>query len=163
MTNALKAQWTTCNLKNGKRSELFVKNFLVTIALPTSKTLSRIYCIHMNCLNAKFLWRFDHFLMSLLNFYPENLGSMSDEHGQRFHQQIAEIFIEPRYKGKSTTASTCMLADFCWMLQQDAPEVLYKWKNHAKHFSSFCAWHHVVFKMFTYNFCRIYKMMSTRP
>lgn len=29
-----------------------------------------------------------HFLLSHLNFFPENLGSMSDEQGERFHQDL---------------------------------------------------------------------------
>ena len=32
-----------------------------------------------------------HILYSHLNFFPENLGTVSDEHGERFHQDIAEI------------------------------------------------------------------------
>lgn len=29
-----------------------------------------------------------HFLHSHLHFFPENLGDVSDEHGERFHQEI---------------------------------------------------------------------------
>jgi len=29
-----------------------------------------------------------HFLESHLDFFPENLGEVSDEHGKRFHQGI---------------------------------------------------------------------------
>ena len=29
-----------------------------------------------------------HFLHSHLYFFPENLGDVSDEHGERFHQDI---------------------------------------------------------------------------
>ena len=36
-----------------------------------------------------------HFLHSHLSFFPENMGSVSDEHGERFHQEIAEY--EKRY------------------------------------------------------------------
>ena len=32
-----------------------------------------------------------HIRHSHLDFLPENLGAVSDEHGQRFHQDIAEI------------------------------------------------------------------------
>ena len=38
-----------------------------------------------------------HFLSSDLEFFPENCGSVSDEHGERFHQDIAPM--EGRYKG----------------------------------------------------------------
>ena len=32
-----------------------------------------------------------HFLSSLLEFFPENCGSLSDKHGERFHQGIAAM------------------------------------------------------------------------
>ena len=39
-----------------------------------------------------------HFLFSHLNFFPLNCGGMSDEHGERFHQDISVM--EHRFKGK---------------------------------------------------------------
>jgi hypothetical protein len=39
-----------------------------------------------------------HFLGSHLDFFPENLGAVSDEHGERFHQDIYKM--EKRYQGK---------------------------------------------------------------
>ncbi|CAK9820022.1 hypothetical protein ANTQUA_LOCUS10411 [Anthophora quadrimaculata] len=38
-----------------------------------------------------------HFSHSHLNFFPENLGNVSDEHGERFHQEMKTI--ERRYQG----------------------------------------------------------------
>ena len=70
-----------------------------------------------------------HFLMSHLNFFPDNMGSVSDEHGERFHQDITVM--EKRYKGKWSPA---MLADYCWTLQRDAPDVPYKRVATSKHF-----------------------------
>ena len=32
-----------------------------------------------------------HFLHSHLDFFPENCGAVSDEHGERFHQQISNM------------------------------------------------------------------------
>ena len=57
-----------------------------------------------------------HFLHSHLSFFPENPSDLSDEHGERFHQDIAAM--ETRYKGKWSPA---MLADFIWSLQRDEP------------------------------------------
>ncbi|UYV76875.1 LAMA2 [Cordylochernes scorpioides] len=37
-----------------------------------------------------------HFLHSHLDFFPENLGAVSDEHGERFHQDISSM--EKRYQ-----------------------------------------------------------------
>jgi len=31
-----------------------------------------------------------HFLESHLDFFPENLGEVNDEHGERFHQDIMD-------------------------------------------------------------------------
>ena len=38
-----------------------------------------------------------HFLQSHLDFFPENCGVVSDEHGERFHQDISSM--EKRYEG----------------------------------------------------------------
>lgn len=62
-----------------------------------------------------------HFMHSHLDFFPENLGSVSDEHGEKFHQTLAKI--EARYKGKS---SVSMLADYCWSIQHEALEIKHK-------------------------------------
>jgi len=58
-----------------------------------------------------------HFLESHLDFLPENLGEVSDEHGERFHQDI--LAKEKRYQGKWTSS---MLADYCQTLKRDVPE-----------------------------------------
>ena len=55
-----------------------------------------------------------HFLMSHLELFPENLGVVNDEQGERFHQDISTM--ERRNKGKW---SPTMLADYCWMLKRD--------------------------------------------
>ena len=56
-----------------------------------------------------------HFMDSYLNFFPENMCGASDEHGERFHQEISEM--ENRYKGKP---SPSLLADYCWTLERDS-------------------------------------------
>ena len=61
-----------------------------------------------------------HFLFSHLDFFPLNCGAVSDEHGQRFHQDISVM--EHRYKGKWRAV---MLGDYCWMMKRDAPETKY--------------------------------------
>jgi hypothetical protein len=48
-----------------------------------------------------------HFLGSHLDFFPENLGAVSDEHERDFHQAIYNM--EKRYQGKW---SLSMLADY---------------------------------------------------
>ena len=61
-----------------------------------------------------------HFLSSHLDFFPENRSSVSDEHGERFHQDIAAI--EGRYKGKW---SPSMIADYCWTLMRDSSNLMF--------------------------------------
>jgi hypothetical protein len=55
-----------------------------------------------------------HFLDSHLDFFPKNLGAVSFEHGERFHQDISTI--EKRYQG---TLSPSMLIDYCWTLRRN--------------------------------------------
>ena len=62
-----------------------------------------------------------HFLHSHLPFFHKNLGAVSDEHGERFHQDIAVI--EKRFKGKWSNG---MLVEYCWSLKGDKPEQEHK-------------------------------------
>ena len=52
-----------------------------------------------------------HYLHSHLDWFPENCGDVSDEQGERFHQDIKGM--ERRYQGKW---SSSMLADYSWCL-----------------------------------------------
>ena len=70
-----------------------------------------------------------HFLHSHLNFFPPNLGAVSDEHGERFHQDITQM--ESNYQGKWNPG---MMEDFCWMLLRDIPEVKYIRSSKKTHF-----------------------------
>ncbi|GBN30600.1 hypothetical protein AVEN_216119-1 [Araneus ventricosus] len=56
-----------------------------------------------------------HFLHSHLEYFPDNLGKMSDEQGERFHQDIKEI--ERRYQGRWDVN---MMADYCLCLKRDS-------------------------------------------
>lgn len=70
-----------------------------------------------------------HFLHSHLNFFPSNLGAVSDEHGERFHQDI--LSMEIRYQGKW---SPNMLADYCWNLKRDVRDPKYRRKSYRATF-----------------------------
>ena len=48
--------------------------------------------------------------------FPENLGKVSDEQGERFHQDMKVM--ETRYQGRWDAA---MMADYCWTLKRDIP------------------------------------------
>jgi len=70
-----------------------------------------------------------HFLESHLNFFPENLGEVSDEHSERFHQDI--LAMEKRYQCKWTSS---MLADYYWTLKRDVLVANYRRKSYASTF-----------------------------
>lgn len=55
-----------------------------------------------------------HFLNSHMDFFARQLATESDEHGERFHQEIMQM--EERYRGKFLDR---MLADFCWSTYDD--------------------------------------------
>lgn len=54
-----------------------------------------------------------HYLHSHLDHFPHNLGDLSEEQGERFHQDIKTM--EDRYQGRWDTH---MMADYCWNLQR---------------------------------------------
>ena len=64
-----------------------------------------------------------HFLHSHLDFLPPNLGKVSDEQGERFHQDISVI--EGRYQSRFYAN---MMKDFCCYLQRESKGSSYKRK-----------------------------------
>ena len=70
-----------------------------------------------------------HFLESHLDFFPENIGEVSNEHDERFHQDI--LAMEKRYQDKRISS---MLADYCWTLKRGVPEANYWRKSYASTF-----------------------------
>ena len=63
-----------------------------------------------------------HFLFSHLESFQDNLGDVSDEQGERFHQDIK--IMEDRYQGRWDKR---MMADFCWSKARDGKDV-----NHSR-------------------------------
>jgi len=62
-----------------------------------------------------------HMLHSHLDYFPQNLGAVSEEQGERFHQDL--LLIETRYKGKW---SCTMMADYCWSICRSlVPNAIY--------------------------------------
>ena len=54
-----------------------------------------------------------HYLHSHLEFFPENLGDESDEHGEKFHQDFSHY--EIRFNKKQQKS---LLGDYCWNVAQ---------------------------------------------
>ena len=65
-----------------------------------------------------------HFLDSHPDFFPDNLGAVSDENGERFHQDISVL--EKRYQGER---SARMPSDYCWTLKRDVPDAKHRRKS----------------------------------
>jgi hypothetical protein len=59
-----------------------------------------------------------------INFFPDNLGTVSDEQGERFHQYISAL--EKRYQGQM---SARMLSDYCWTMKRDVPDAKHRRKS----------------------------------
>jgi hypothetical protein len=57
-----------------------------------------------------------HYLHSHLDRFPESFGDLSEEQGERFHQDIKTM--EARYQGRRNAHMT---ADYCWNLMWDCP------------------------------------------
>ena len=58
-----------------------------------------------------------HFLNSHLDLFPENLGDVSNEQGERFPQDTKTM--EERYQGRWHIK---MMAGYCWNLKHDKPD-----------------------------------------
>lgn len=69
-----------------------------------------------------------HFLHSHLDFFPSNMGAISDEHGERFHQEIYDM--EQRYHGMRNSS---MMADYCWSIQRETNFENYTRKSKRSH------------------------------
>ena len=65
-----------------------------------------------------------HFLHSHLACFPENKGDVSDEQGERFHQDISDM--EVCYQG---CWDATMLADYCWSIKRNDAEASHSRKS----------------------------------
>ena len=72
-----------------------------------------------------------HFLFSHLDRFPENLGDLSEEQGERFHQDIRTM--EERYQGRWNAN---MMADYCWSIQNKTDVSTHARKAYNKQFFS---------------------------
>ena len=65
-----------------------------------------------------------HFLRSQLDYFPQNCGDLSEEQGERFHQDIRVM--EVRYQGRWDVN---VLADYCWCLKRDVVDTQHRRKS----------------------------------
>ncbi|KAJ4451707.1 hypothetical protein ANN_03177 [Periplaneta americana] len=70
-----------------------------------------------------------HFLMDHIDYFPENLGVLSEEQGERLHQNLKEV--ERRYQGRWDIN---MMADYCWSIARDDSSREYSRTSHTLRF-----------------------------
>jgi hypothetical protein len=59
-----------------------------------------------------------HFLHAHLDLFPGNLGAVSEEQGEPFHQDVKEM--EQRYHGRWNVN---MMGDYCWTVHREITEM----------------------------------------
>jgi hypothetical protein len=69
------------------------------------------------------------FLDCRLEFFLENIGTVSDEHGKRFHKDISTM--GRLYQDEWTHS---MLVDYCFTLRRDVPLAKYNRKSSSATF-----------------------------
>ena len=90
-----------------------VNNFLGNSKNPEYKEIVKTLLDNFHILGCNMSVKV-HFLHGHLAYFPENLGTLSEEQGERFHQDI-EI-MEKSYQGRWNVN---MIADYCWCLMRD--------------------------------------------
>ncbi|GBM64476.1 hypothetical protein AVEN_194234-1 [Araneus ventricosus] len=118
----------TSERKTWKSLKLVITSFLGNKKSPNYKSILEKVIKKFNILGCSMSLKV-HFLDSHLDYFPENLGAVSEEQGERFHQDIKEM--ERRYQGKWNAS---MIADYCWMLQRYNPCEFYNRKSDERTF-----------------------------
>ena len=65
-----------------------------------------------------------HYLHRYLDWFPENLGNVSKEQSERFHQDIKVM--EERYQGRWDCN---MMVDYCWSPKRNCPDFVHARKS----------------------------------
>ena len=105
-----------------------VKFFLGKTKVPNYKELVEILLTSLHQLGANMSIKL-HFLQSHLACFPENLGDVSDQQGERFHHNISDM--EVRYED---CWNATMLADYCWSIKRDDTGAFHSRKSLERQF-----------------------------
>lgn len=108
-----------------KAMEKVITGFLGNYRDPNYKENIRAMIDSFQRINANMSLKL-HFLRDHVDEFVDNLGAYSDQHGERFHQEIQTM--EKRY-GSGNIQS--MLADHCWFLIRETPNYSTMWKRNA--------------------------------
>ena len=76
-----------------------------------------------------------YFLHSHLDRFPDNLGDLSEEQGERFHQDMK--IMEERYQGRW---NVYMMADYYCSVQRDCPGRSHSRKSYKRRFEMLNDW-----------------------
>lgn len=95
------------------------------------------------------------FLDCRLDLFLKNHGTLSDEHGERFHKDISTI--ERRHQGEWTRT---MLVDYCCKLRSDVPLAKYSRKSSSVTFQVKCT---VCNKMWVRGFFKFWQHATQKP
>ena len=104
---------TKFELQAWKAFVLVVKNFLSNNKASNHEELIANMLYAFKNLESNMIIKM-HYLFSHMDRFPENLGAMSDEQGERFHQDIKKM--ETRYQECWDSA---VMTDYCWTLKRD--------------------------------------------
>jgi hypothetical protein len=102
--------------KRGRSSFGDVTKFLGNTKHPNYTNIVKKVLDSFKCLGCSMSSEL-HFLHSHLDYFAENLGSLSEGEGKRFHKDVKEI--ERSDQGRWNIN---MLVDDWWMLKQEVPE-----------------------------------------
>ncbi|CAK8684393.1 unnamed protein product [Clavelina lepadiformis] len=107
-----------------------VRNFLGNRKAENYKGLLRELLLSFEDLGCRMSIKVPY-LKSHADEFPENLGKVSEEQGERFHQDIK--IMEERYQGRWDCH---MMADYCWSLKREIPDAAHKRKSLKRAFLS---------------------------
>lgn len=107
---------------------MVVKNFLGNYKSPNSDELVENMLTAFCALGCNMSIKL-HYLHSHLDRFPDNLGDVSEEQGERFHQELSTM--EERYRGRWDIH---MMADYCWSIHRECPRSLHRRKSQKRGF-----------------------------
>ena len=96
-----------------------IREFLRNTKTSNYRNLVDVILQNFQALSAKMSIKL-HYLFSHLDYFPVNLGVVSEKQGERFHQDIRKM--EERYQGGWDSH---IMADYCWILIRDCTEQIH--------------------------------------
>ena len=105
-----------------------IREFLSSTKSSTYQILVDVLLQNFQALGARMSIKL-HFLFSHQDYFAGNLGDVSEEQVDRFHQDIRTM--EERFQG---SWDVYMMADYCWTLIRDCTEQNHRRKSYKQTF-----------------------------